>query len=83
MSTPRSFTGTEARQLLRRARTGTLSTLNRDDGIPYASLVNVATDVAGWPLILVSDPRLAHEEPAGRRPRQPDGGGTCRRRAMP
>ena len=54
MNTSRSFTGTEARQLLRRARTGTLSTLNRDDGTPYASLVNVATDVTGWPLILVS-----------------------------
>jgi heme iron utilization protein len=54
MSTPRSFSGIEARQLLRRARTATLSTLNRDDGSPYASLVNVATDVAGWPLILVS-----------------------------
>jgi len=56
MNTSRSFTGTEARQLLRRARTGTLSTLNRDDGTPYASLVNVATDVTGWPLILVSTP---------------------------
>lgn len=54
MSTQRSFTGTEARQLLRRARTATLSTLNREDGIPYASLVNLATDVTGWPLILVS-----------------------------
>jgi putative heme iron utilization protein len=50
----RSFTGTEARQLVRRARTGTLASLNRDDGIPYASLVNVATDVEGRPLILVS-----------------------------
>lgn len=54
MTTNRSFTGTEARLLLRRARTATLSTLNRDDGVPYASLVNVATDVTGWPLILVS-----------------------------
>ena len=50
----RSFSGTEARLLLRRARTGTLASLNREDGIPYASLVNVATDVEGRPLILVS-----------------------------
>ena len=52
---PRSFTGTEARLLLRRARTGTLSTLNRDGGTPYGSLVNVAADVDGRPLILVSN----------------------------
>ena len=51
---PRSFTGSEARLLLRRARTGTLASRNRDGGIPYASLVNVATDVEGQPLILVS-----------------------------
>jgi heme iron utilization protein len=50
----RSFTGTEARQLLRRARTGTLASLNRDGGLPYASLVNVATDVDGRPAILIS-----------------------------
>ena len=45
------------RQLLRRARTCSLSTLNKGDGTPYASLANIATDVAGWPLILIS--RLA------------------------
>lgn len=50
----RSFSGLEARQLLRRARTGTLATLNAAGGIPYASLANVATDVEGRPLILVS-----------------------------
>lgn len=54
MSGQRSFSGNEARNLLRRARTATLGTLNREDGIPYASLVNVATDVRGCPLILVS-----------------------------
>lgn len=54
MGERRSFSAQEARNLLRRARTGTLGTLNREDGIPYASLVNVATDVRGWPLILVS-----------------------------
>ena len=45
------------RQLLRRARTCSLCTLHRGDGTPYGSLANIATDVAGWPLILIS--RLA------------------------
>ena len=54
MSERRSFTADEARNLLRRARTATLGTLNADDGIPYASLVNVATDVQGLPLLLIS-----------------------------
>lgn len=54
MSERRSFSAEEARNLLRRARTGTLGSLNADDGTPYASLVNVATDVRGLPVILVS-----------------------------
>ncbi|WP_374332702.1 HugZ family protein [Aestuariivirga sp.] len=54
MSERRSFSADEARNLLRRARTGTLGTLNADDGTPYASLVNLATDVRGCPVILVS-----------------------------
>lgn len=54
MSEARSFSAGEARNLLRRARTGTLATLNADDGTPYASLVNLATDVRGCPVILVS-----------------------------
>lgn len=54
MAERRSFTADEARNLLRRARTGTLGTINAGDGIPYASLVNLATDVAGCPVILVS-----------------------------
>lgn len=45
------------RQLLRRARTCSLSTLNRGDGTPYGSLANIATDVAGRPIVLIS--RLA------------------------
>ena len=45
------------RQLLRRARTCSLSTLTRGDGTPYGSLANIASDVAGRPLILIS--RLA------------------------
>ncbi len=46
-----------AKSLLRATRTGTLATLDRNSGYPFASLVNVATDVNGAPLILVS--RLA------------------------
>lgn len=42
------------RQILRRARTCSLSTLARGDGTPYGSLANIATDVRGRPLILVS-----------------------------
>ena len=54
---PRSFTGDQMRLLLRRARIGTLSTLSADDGGPYGSLANVATDHEGRPLLFVS--RLA------------------------
>lgn len=46
-----------AKTLLRAIRAGTLATLDRNTGHPFASLVNVATDVDGSPLILVS--RLA------------------------
>lgn len=46
-----------AKTLLRAIRAGTLATLDRNTGYPFASLVNVATDVNGSPLILVS--RLA------------------------
>jgi hypothetical protein len=46
-----------AKSLLRTTRAGTLATLDRNSGHPFASLVNVATDVDGAPLILVS--RLA------------------------
>jgi putative heme iron utilization protein len=53
----RSFTGREARKLLRRARRAALGTLDRDTGIPYVSAVNVATDWRGAPFLLLS--RLA------------------------
>jgi heme oxygenase (biliverdin-IX-beta and delta-forming) len=46
-----------AKSLLRTTRAGTLATLDRNTGYPFASLVNVATDVDGSPLILTS--RLA------------------------
>jgi putative heme iron utilization protein len=46
-----------AKDLLRATRAGTLATLDRNTGHPFASLVNVATDSDGAPLILIS--RLA------------------------
>jgi putative heme iron utilization protein len=46
-----------AKTLLRAIRTGTLATIDRNTGHPFGSLVNVATDADGSPVILVS--RLA------------------------
>jgi putative heme iron utilization protein len=46
-----------ARTLLRSIRAGALATIDRNTGHPFASLVNIATDSDGSPLILVS--RLA------------------------
>jgi len=46
-----------AKSLLRATRAGTLATIDRNTGYPFASLVNVATDSDGSPLILIS--RLA------------------------
>jgi len=43
-----------AKALLRRTRSGTLGTLDRNTGHPFASLVTVATDMDGAPLILTS-----------------------------
>jgi putative heme iron utilization protein len=43
-----------AKQLLRTLRTGALATLDRDAGFPFASLVTVATDLDGSPLLLMS-----------------------------
>src|SRR4030081_3644188 len=43
-----------ATNLLRTVRAGTLATLDRNTGHPFASLVNVATDADGSPVILVS-----------------------------
>src|SRR3954454_16166099 len=43
-----------AKRLLRATRAGTLATLDRNTGHPFASLVNIATDVDGSPLILTS-----------------------------
>jgi putative heme iron utilization protein len=46
-----------AKGLLRATRAGALATIDRNTGHPFGSLVNVATDADGSPLILVS--RLA------------------------
>src|ERR671922_2066465 len=46
-----------AKKLLREARSGALATLMAGTGDPYCSLVNVATDADGSPLLLIS--RLA------------------------
>jgi putative heme iron utilization protein len=43
-----------AKGLLRSTRAGALATIDRNTGHPFASLVNVATDSDGAPLILVS-----------------------------
>jgi putative heme iron utilization protein len=43
-----------AKALLRATRAGSLATIDRNTGHPFASLVNVATDADGAPLILVS-----------------------------
>lgn len=48
---------TVAKGLLRASRAGTLATLDRNTGHPFASLTNIATDIDGSPIILVS--RLA------------------------
>jgi heme iron utilization protein len=45
---------TLAKTLLRSTRAGALATIDRNTGHPFASLVNVATDSDGAPLILVS-----------------------------
>jgi putative heme iron utilization protein len=52
---PQDFKPTDvAKELLRATRSGSLATLDRNTGHPFCSLVNVATDVDGSPLILVS-----------------------------
>jgi putative heme iron utilization protein len=43
-----------AKSLMRATRAGTLGTLDRNTGHPFTSLVNVATDVDGAPVILTS-----------------------------
>jgi heme iron utilization protein len=56
MTTPasRSFTATDARLLIRRARVCSLGTTNREPPGPYVSLANIATDELGHPVIFIS-----------------------------
>ncbi|MFY9292633.1 MAG: DUF2470 domain-containing protein [Methylorubrum rhodinum] len=57
-----------ARQLLRGVRAGALATIDSGDGTPFASLVTIATDHDGTPLMLMS--RLsAHTRNLDRDPR--------------
>src|ERR1700741_3782617 len=52
---PADFNPVElGKALLRARRSGTLATLDRNTGPPFASLVTVATDVDGSPVILTS-----------------------------
>lgn len=46
--------GAAARLLLRTIRAGSLATLDHETGAPFASLVTVATDCDGSPLVLIS-----------------------------
>ncbi|MEM8687502.1 MAG: DUF2470 domain-containing protein [Pseudomonadota bacterium] len=50
----RTFTGDEARHLMRARPKAALATLNREGGLPYGSLINVATTAEGAPIILIS-----------------------------
>jgi putative heme iron utilization protein len=56
MTTPasRSFTATDARLVIRRARVCALGTSNREPPGPYVSLANIATDGQGHPVIFIS-----------------------------
>jgi putative heme iron utilization protein len=57
-----------AKQLLRTIRAGALATLDPDSGFPFASLVTVATDCDGSPLLLMSG-LAAHTANLDRDPR--------------
>jgi len=46
--------GDAARGLMREALKASLATLDQSTGHPYASLVTIATDVDGTPLLLIS-----------------------------
>jgi len=50
----RSEIAGSARALLRRALKGSLATIDRGGGYPYASLITVATDPSGAPAFLIS-----------------------------
>jgi putative heme iron utilization protein len=52
--TPDFDSKSTAKKLLRSVRAGALATIDRNTGHPFGSLVNVATDNDGSPLILIS-----------------------------
>jgi heme iron utilization protein len=52
--TPNFDAKSTAKKLLRSVRAGALGTIDRNTGHPFGSLVNVATDSDGSPLILIS-----------------------------
>jgi putative heme iron utilization protein len=55
MGLPPGYDGlAEAKRLLRAIRSGALATIDRNTGHPFASLVTVATDHDGTPLLLMS-----------------------------
>lgn len=56
------------RKLLRTIRSGALASLDPEDGIPFASLVTIATDVDGTPLMLLSQ-LSAHTRNLAKEPR--------------
>ncbi len=58
----------QARRLLRGASYGTLATLDRQDGGPFATLVAMATAPDGCPVMLLSD-LAEHTKNLGREPR--------------
>lgn len=47
--------GAQARALVRSRDRGSLATAMKDDGWPYASLVMIASDAAGNPLLMISE----------------------------
>jgi len=51
----RSEIAGSARGLLRRALKGSLATIDRGGGYPYASLITLATDASGAPIFLISN----------------------------
>ncbi len=49
-----SFPGADMRKILMAAKTCTLSTISHKDGAPFGALANIATDVSGRPVLLMS-----------------------------
>ena len=44
----------DARELITAARAASLGTLSAENGLPYVSLVTIATDAKGYPILLLS-----------------------------